>query len=104
VSVTQNVDLVINVLGFGALVWLSAAAVRRWIQTGRIEAYTVGALLPKGLPSWVRWLLAPTFVITPAPSPTGSDPRNSWTITPWGWLYVSGVVVWLLVKAVTISR
>jgi hypothetical protein len=102
-SGTQDVDLLINVVGLGALLWLSAAAVVRWIHKGRIESYPVEALLPKGLPSWVRWLLAPTLVITPAPASSGSDPRRSWTITPWGWVYISGIAVWLLVKVVKMS-
>jgi hypothetical protein len=103
-SVTQDVDLLLNAFGFAALVWLSAATVIRWMHTGRIESYSVDALLPKELQPWVRWLLAPTFVMTPAPSSSGSKPHNSWSITPWGWLYLSGLAVWFLVKALNISR
>ena len=98
-SVTQDADLIINVLGFAALLWLSAATVIRWIQEGRVESYSVDALLPKRLPSWVRWLLAPTFVITPAPS-SGPERRNASGVTPWGWLCLGCVAVWLLIKVV----
>ena len=96
-SAIQEIDLVINIVGFAALVWLSAAAVLRWIQTGRIESYSVDALLPKGLPSWTRWLLAPTFVVTPAPS-SGPERQSAWGITLWGWICLCCFAVWLLVK------
>ena len=98
-SVIQEVDLVINVLGLAALLWLSAAAVIRWIRTGRIESYTVDALLPKGLPSWTRWLLAPTFVVTPTPSSQPERP-SAWGITRWGWICFGCFAVWLLVTVI----
>jgi hypothetical protein len=96
-SATQDVDLVLNALGFGGLLWLSGATVIRWIHTGRIESYSVEALLPKGVQPWVSWLLAPTFLTTPTPAPSGPERENSWSITPWGWLYVMGTALWLLV-------
>lgn len=97
-SIQQDVDLVVNVLGFVAVLWLSLAACIRWIQRGRIESYSVDALLPKALPSWARWLLVPTFVIFPSPSSTSG--RTVFGITAFGWACLSCVAVWLIVKAV----
>ena len=100
-SATQALDLIVNFLGFGALVWLSAATVVRWISRGRLEAYSVDSLLPKGFATWMRSVLALTFVITPAPSETDSGAeRFVWGITPVGWLCFGCVAVWLAVKAV----
>jgi len=96
--IQREIDLVINVLGFIAVLWLSIAACIRWIQRGRIEAYSVEALLPKALPSWVRWLLAASCVIFPRPS--SSSPQTAFGITPFGWVCLTCLTAWLIVKAV----
>lgn len=98
-SIVPELDLVINVAGFSAILWLTAASIIRWFRRGRIESYSVDALLPKGLPSWVRWLLAPTFVVTPSP-PSTPELRSVWGITPLGWICFGSLAVWLLVKVV----
>lgn len=99
-SVAQAADLVINLLGFGTLLWLSAVLAIRWIRAGRVESYSVDGLT-REMPSWTRWLLAPTFVVTPAPPSMnpGSKPRTAWGITRCGWLCLGCLAVWALAQA-----